>query len=154
MIVNRKWVPLLTGVEGLGLEGISVHWYSVTVLGFLFGLTLLGFTGVHFYYITRNKTSIEHVASRPTYIRVDFDKSGNNYEIIPIDPKTNLYDRGFYKNWCSVMGSNPFTCLLPYVDFCVAKKDLFEKIHPYNANFRNSVVQTAKLHRENRLKEG
>lgn len=32
MIVNRKWVPLLTGVEGLGLEGISVHWYSVTVL--------------------------------------------------------------------------------------------------------------------------
>ncbi|KAL9540914.1 hypothetical protein MBANPS3_009422 [Mucor bainieri] len=151
MVINRQWRPLLTGVEGLGLSGISFHWYSITVLGFLFGLTLLGFTGVHFYYIIRNRTSIEHVASRPTYIRADFDKSGNNYEIIPIDPKTNLYDQGFYKNWCSVMGSNPFICLLPYVDFYAAQTDPFEKKYPYNTDFRNNVIQTAVLQRENRL---
>lgn len=73
-------------------------------------MTLLGFTGVHFYYIIKNKTSIEHIANRPSYIRADYDKTGGNYEVISIK-KTNMYDQGYYYNWCSVMGSNPFICL-------------------------------------------
>ncbi|CAO0790568.1 unnamed protein product [Mucor circinelloides] len=32
MIMHRKRIPFLTGVQGLGLEGISFHWYSITVL--------------------------------------------------------------------------------------------------------------------------
>ncbi|CAO0790567.1 unnamed protein product [Mucor circinelloides] len=149
MIMHRKRIPFLTGVQGLGLEGISFHWYSITVLGFLFGLTLLGFAGVHFYYIINNRTSIEYVANRATFIRADFDKSGGNYEIIEIDPKTNLYDQGFYSNWCSVMGSNPFICLLPYVDLH-ATKDLFNKNHPYNTKSKSKIIQCAKLQRESR----
>ncbi|KAK4511129.1 uncharacterized protein ATC70_012340 [Mucor velutinosus] len=152
MMINRKWIPLSTGVEGLGLEGISFHWYTVAVLGFLFGLTLLGFTGVHFYYIINNTTSIEYVANRPIYVRADFDKSGSNYEIIQIDPKTNVYGQGIYKNWCSVMGSNLFICLLPYVDFFAAKKHTLKKNYPYNTDFRNHILQDAMLQRDSMLK--
>lgn len=91
--------------------GMSLMLQLNITRGFLFGLTLLGFAGVHFYYIINNRTSIEYVANRATFIRADFDKSGGNYEVVEIDPKTNLYDQGFYSNWCSVMGSNPFLCL-------------------------------------------
>ncbi|GAN04019.1 protein S-acyltransferase 16-like [Mucor ambiguus] len=134
MVINRKWIPLLTGVEGLGLSGISFHWYSVTVLGFLFGLTLLGFTGVHFYYTIRNKTSIEHVANRPTYIRADFDRSGGNYEIIQVDSNASLYDQGFYQNWCSVMGSNPFICLYRFE--ITARAYTYQDTNSSSANVR------------------
>lgn len=82
----------------------------------MFGLTLTGFTIVHFWYIIKNQTSIEHIANRPIYIRADFDKSGGNYEVIATSNKTKrMYDIGLYNNWCSVMGSNPLLWLGNYI---------------------------------------
>jgi hypothetical protein len=77
----------------------------------LFGLTLAGFTIVHFYYIIRNLTSIEYVANRPIFARADFDKSGRNFEVISSTNTKVVFNQGFYYNWCSVMGFNPFTWL-------------------------------------------
>ena len=74
----------------------------------MFGLVLALFAGVHFWYIIWNQTSIEHVSKKPAFVRVDFDQSGRNYEVIILDKEKGLYDIGFFKNWCSVMGTNPF----------------------------------------------
>jgi hypothetical protein len=69
---------------------------------------LTGFAAVHLYYIIHNLTSIEYIANRPTYVRADFDPSGRNFEVVALEKYvTNMYDLGFYQNWCSVMGENP-----------------------------------------------
>lgn len=78
----------------------------------MFGLTLAGFTVVHFFYILKNQTSIEYVANCPVSFRVDFDESGQDFEIVTMKPENlNLYDMGPFKNWCTVMGSNPLLWL-------------------------------------------
>ncbi|KAI8642612.1 DHHC palmitoyltransferase-domain-containing protein [Parasitella parasitica] len=154
MIINRKWIPILTGLQNSGFGGITFHWYSVAALGLLFGLTLLGFTAVHFYYIIKNQTSIEHITSRPTYIRADFDKTGHNYEVIFVEQVSTMYHLGYYKNWCSVMGSNPFICLLPFASLLTSNTtNLLTKIYPYNDQFTKKITEAAQIQRERRLRE-
>lgn len=75
--------------------------------GLAFGITLTGFMAVHFWYIIKNQTSIEYIANRPIHMRVDFDKSGENYEVVTMDNSKGMYNVGLVQNWCAVMGSNP-----------------------------------------------
>lgn len=73
---------------------------------FVFGFTVLGFTGVHLTYILRNETTIEHLADRPYDIRVDFDASGDNFEVVTVEPEHYLWERSRKENWESVMGNS------------------------------------------------
>lgn len=74
-------------------------------------MTLAGFTAVHFWYIIKNQTSIEYIADKPVYVRVDFDETRENFEVVKINSYKSIYDMGLYNNWCSVMGPNPITWL-------------------------------------------
>lgn len=75
---------------------------------FIFGMTVVGFAGVHASYILRNETTIEHLADRPNEIRVDFDMSGQNYEVVSVPVLDNLWERKKGENWRQVMGNNPW----------------------------------------------
>lgn len=83
--------------------------------GFLFGLTLGGFAAVHFWYIIRNQTSIEYVADKLVFVRVNFDETENDFEVVKIRNDKTMFDMGLYNNWCSVMGSNPLLWLGMYI---------------------------------------
>ena len=74
----------------------------------MFGMTLWGFAAVHGYYIINNQTTIEHISQRPNEIRIDFDVSGQNYEIVTTHYDDNLWDLGHSRNWRSVMGKSPW----------------------------------------------
>ncbi|KAI9470035.1 MAG: DHHC palmitoyltransferase-domain-containing protein [Benjaminiella poitrasii] len=148
MIWYRRWIPLFDGVQTLGLKGINMHWYILAALGILFGLAVSGFALVHLYYILKNQTSIEYIADRPIYVRADFDQTGKNFEVVLVQPHTNIYDIGYYGNWCSVMGSNPFLWFIPIKasgDHCG-----FRKVFPYNANFCDQVIKEAQSLRKAR----
>lgn len=71
-------------------------------------MTLLGFAGVHTYYICMNQTTIEHISRRPYEIRVDLDRTGHNYEIVTTPHSERLWNLGTCDNWRSVMGNNPW----------------------------------------------
>jgi palmitoyltransferase len=77
-------------------------------------LTVCGFAGVHAYYILRNETTIEHLADRPNEIRVDFDMSGHNFEVVSIPVDHNLWERKKLENWRSVMGGSFFSWFCKY----------------------------------------
>ncbi|KAI9253348.1 DHHC palmitoyltransferase-domain-containing protein [Helicostylum pulchrum] len=148
MIWQRKWIPLFTGVQGLtGLDHISSHWYVVTLLGFLFGLTLGGFAAVHFWYIIRNQTSIEYVADKPVFVRVNFDETENDFEVVKIRNDKTMFDMGLYNNWCSVMGSNPLLWLVPVTE----TKNLKE--YQFNLKFSSYVIDLAKTQRKEKLEQ-
>ncbi|GAA5795998.1 hypothetical protein HPULCUR_001363 [Helicostylum pulchrum] len=148
MIWQRKWIPLFTGVQGLtGLDHISSHWYVVTLLGFLFGLTLGGFAAVHFWYIIRNQTSIEYVADKLVFVRVNFDETENDFEVVKIRNDKTMFDMGLYNNWCSVMGSNPLLWLVPVTE----TKNLKE--YQFNLKFSSYVIDLAKTQRKEKLEQ-
>lgn len=71
-------------------------------------MTLLGFAGVHTYYICMNQTTIEHISRRPYEIRVDLDRTGHNYEVVTTPHTERLWNLGTCDNWRSVMGNNPW----------------------------------------------
>lgn len=71
-------------------------------------MTVVGFAGVHAAYILRNETTIEHLADRPNEIRVDFDMSGQNYEVVSVSVYDNLWERKKGENWRQVMGNSPW----------------------------------------------
>lgn len=87
---------------------------------FVFGLTVCGFSGVHAYYILENETTIEHLADRPNEVRVDFDMSGQNFEVVTMHYTNNLWKQTKRQNWESVMGRNPFgwfrKCVIKYTN--------------------------------------
>ncbi|RCH80438.1 hypothetical protein CU098_002309, partial [Rhizopus stolonifer] len=142
MVWYRTWIPLLSGVEGLGLDDISPHWYSVCALGCVFGLTVSGFALAHFCFIIKNKTSIEFAANRPIFVRVDFDQTGENYRVVCIKEKKdfkNMYDVGMYQNWCSVMGSKPLLWLVPFNSASLTNESSFA----YNPAFTAHVLKLA-----------
>lgn len=68
---------------------------------------MCGFSGVHGYYILQNETTIEHLADRPYEVRVDFDMSGQNFEVVTVHYTNNLWKQSKMYNWRSVMGKNP-----------------------------------------------
>ncbi|RCI03323.1 hypothetical protein CU098_009687 [Rhizopus stolonifer] len=79
------------------------------IRAFIFGFTVLGFAGVHCSYILRNETTLEHMADRPYDVRVDFDTSGYNFEIVSVGPENYLFEQSKKDNWRSVMGDSPLS---------------------------------------------
>ncbi|KAI8350174.1 hypothetical protein BD560DRAFT_427473 [Blakeslea trispora] len=139
---HKKWIPLFTGVQGLDLQDTNIHWYITCFFGFVFGVTLTGFALAHFYFIIKNKTSIEYVANRPIFIGVHADSLSKECSVVKLSGKKefkDMYDVGFYRNWCSVMGTNPLFWSIPFnlpplvtkfphnphfVSYVIKKKDL------------------------------
>ncbi|KAI9263248.1 DHHC palmitoyltransferase-domain-containing protein [Phascolomyces articulosus] len=126
----QSWVPLLTGVIGWDdYQYIDIHWVVTLLLGILFSVVLSGFTGFHSYCILRNKTTIEHVSSRPYHLRIDYPDDSHYHDddedqvapSLPITTTTTtrsrmmtfeaserLWDNGIKNNWNSVMGISPW----------------------------------------------
>lgn len=71
-------------------------------------MTVVGFAGVHAMYILRNETTIEHLGDRPNEVRVDFDMSGQNFEVVSVPVYEYLWERSKMENWKQVMGNNPW----------------------------------------------
>ncbi|CAO3680340.1 unnamed protein product [Umbelopsis vinacea] len=105
------WVfatTLPTVIDAVAKRGfdIDVQWIVAIVLAFLFGFLLFAFSCVHGYYILTNTTTIESISDRPYYIRVDFDRTGHNHQIVTTDIGEKLWSHGFATNWRSVMGNS------------------------------------------------
>ncbi|KAI8335293.1 DHHC palmitoyltransferase-domain-containing protein [Choanephora cucurbitarum] len=138
ILQQQKWITLFTGVQGLGLEEVSLHWYIVCFLGFVFGVTVSGFALAHFCFIIKNKTSIEYAASRPIFVKVNPDPSKKESTVVALTDKKefkDMYDIGCYRNWCSVMGANPFLWLLPF------KESPTTNLFPHNPDFITRVMK-------------
>ena len=71
---------------------------------------LSGFTGFHSYCILRNKTTIEHVSTRPYHVRLDYPDHHrqNSAIVIAIESSERPWDDGIRNNWNSVMGDSPW----------------------------------------------
>ncbi|KAI9311179.1 hypothetical protein BX666DRAFT_1069352 [Dichotomocladium elegans] len=106
-------------------------------------MTLLGFVSVHSYYIMKNQTTIEHISRRPYEVRIDFDMTGHNYEIVTTRGTERLWDVGRAQNWRIIMGNNPWGWFLPISgslgDGCV---------FPFNDTVYKHVVERARRQRE------
>lgn len=127
-------------------------------------MTVCGFAGVHAYYIIRNETTIEHLADRPNEIRVDFDMSGQNFEVVSVPVDDNLWERRKMENWVSVMGRNPWgwfrkyrvcrvldqcLCLICYLDIVPIQRGLGDgTVFQYNDYMFNTIVSRAVKQRQ------
>ncbi|KAI8979574.1 DHHC palmitoyltransferase-domain-containing protein [Mycotypha africana] len=128
---------VIQGIQDLEAD-LDPQWLVLVILAFIFGLTLTAFAIVHGFYIINNQTTIEHVADRPVEIRVDFDYTGQNYEVINVRPEDNLYKRSKLENWNSVMGSNPLLWFVPL------KRGAGDGVvFPYNNFMFDSIVSKA-----------
>ncbi|KAI8982966.1 hypothetical protein BDB01DRAFT_723314, partial [Pilobolus umbonatus] len=92
---------------------LDPQWIVLILIAFIFGLTVCGFAVVHGYYIINNETTIEHLTDRPYEIRVDFDTSGQNFEVVSVSYDKNLWDIGKSINWKMVMGENALYWFVP-----------------------------------------
>ncbi|EIE88227.1 hypothetical protein RO3G_12938 [Rhizopus delemar RA 99-880] len=122
---------------------LDPQWIVLLILAFVFGFTVLGFTSVHLSYILRNETTIEHLADRPYDIRVDFDSSGHNFEIVSIAPENYLWEQSKRDNWRCVMGNHPLTWFVPI------RKGLGDGIvFPYSDKIYQNIIQRAQQQRD------
>ncbi|ORZ00445.1 DHHC palmitoyltransferase-domain-containing protein [Syncephalastrum racemosum] len=136
-------LPLI--VQALVYRDIELdpEWVVLIVLAFLFGALLIGFVGAHTYYILKNETTIEHISQRPTEVRVDFDESGHNYEVVTMHYNEKLWDVGYVLNWRAVMGRNPWTWFVPLTG-ALGNGCSF----PFNEAVYNKIVERAKHQRD------
>ncbi|KAG2205097.1 hypothetical protein INT47_002191 [Mucor saturninus] len=137
-------LPLvITGIKDMNAP-LDPHWIALIIIAFIFGMTVVGFAGVHAAYILRNETTIEHLADRPNEIRVDFDMSGQNYEVVSVSVYDNLWERKKGENWRQVMGNSPWGWFLPI------KRGLGDgAVFPYNDAMFSEIVDRARKQREN-----
>ncbi|KAI8147287.1 DHHC palmitoyltransferase-domain-containing protein [Fennellomyces sp. T-0311] len=145
--VYAVWVlatSIPTVVEALTKQDspLDPQWIVLLVLAFVFGMTLVGFAAVHGYYIIENKTTIEHISQRPNEVRIDFDTSGYNYEIVTTHADDNLWNLGHSRNWRSVMGKSPWSWFLPIYGG-LGDGSIF----PYNDALYERVIERAKRQR-------
>ncbi|KAI8884627.1 zf-DHHC-domain-containing protein [Backusella circina FSU 941] len=128
---------VITAINDMG-SPLDPQWIVLIVIAFIFGFTVCGFSGVHASYIFNNETTIEHLADRPNEIRVDFDTSGHNFEIVSVSNYDNLWDVGKINNWKIVMGNSAFTWFLPI------KRGLGDGYYyPYNDRIFGEIVKRA-----------
>ncbi|KAG1110700.1 hypothetical protein G6F42_015251 [Rhizopus arrhizus] len=136
-------LPLVvTGIRDMNAD-LDPQWIVIIIIAFIFGLTVCGFAGVHAYYIIRNETTIEHLADRPNEIRVDFDMSGQNFEVVSVPVDDNLWERKKMENWVSVMGRNPWGWFLP-IQRGLGDGTVFQ----YNDYMFNTIVSRAVKQRQ------
>ncbi|KAL0083593.1 DHHC palmitoyltransferase-domain-containing protein [Phycomyces blakesleeanus] len=129
--------------KGLGLDA---QWVVLLFIAFMFGLVLLGFSFVHTTYILNNKTTIEHLSSRKQDVRVDFDGSGMNFEVVDVHHRELLYDIGKLNNWKIVMGKSPLGWPVPL--YRGAREGY---TFPFGPNAYKKVVGLAETQRKARI---
>ncbi|KAI7872435.1 DHHC palmitoyltransferase-domain-containing protein [Spinellus fusiger] len=105
--------PIVMNIFLYRSDKIDPQWIVLLLITFLFGMTMCGFSVIHIYYVTHNESTIEHINTRMYEIRVDFDTSGMNYEVVSVQPDAQLWDRGAKANWCSVFGDKIWMWFLP-----------------------------------------
>lgn len=103
---NISWPILWVCRCGVLLQPEILNSFGNICRAFLFGFLLFAFSCVHGYYILTNTTTIESISDRPYYIRVDFDRTGHNHQIVTTDIGEKLWSHGFATNWRSVMGNS------------------------------------------------
>lgn len=136
------------------------------IRAFIFGFTVLGFAGVHCSYILRNETTLEHMADRPYDVRVDFDTSGYNFEIVSVGPENYLFEQSKKDNWRSVMGDSPLSwfgkklglfclrCIHSFLFFFFYEIVPIQRglgnglVFPYNDKMYQSITQRANQQRD------
>ncbi|KAI8085175.1 DHHC palmitoyltransferase-domain-containing protein [Halteromyces radiatus] len=94
-------------------RSLDPQWIVFLIIAFVFGLTICGFALAHGQYILVNRTTIESLSTRPDHVRVDFDTSGQNYEVVATSLHDRLWNIGKMNNWRSVMGNHPIGWILP-----------------------------------------
>ncbi|RCI05850.1 hypothetical protein CU098_000913, partial [Rhizopus stolonifer] len=117
---------------------LDPQWIALIIIAFVFGMTVCGFSGVHAYYIIRNETTIEHLGDRNNELRVDFDMSGQNFEVVSVSPLDNLWERTKMENWKSVMGNHPLGWFVP-----IKRGPGDGTVFPYNDYMFNNIVNKA-----------
>ncbi|KAI8393878.1 DHHC palmitoyltransferase-domain-containing protein [Radiomyces spectabilis] len=122
---------------------LDPQWIVLLVLAFIFGLTLCGFVGTHAYYIFKNLTTIEHIATRPLEVRVDFSTNGDDFEIVTVSPNEPLWDCGWKNNWRSVMGNQVVHWFLPIYGGLGNGY-----VNPYNPEVYTKIIDRAERQRE------
>ncbi|CAO3634166.1 unnamed protein product [Cunninghamella blakesleeana] len=136
-------LPLVVNALTQQNKTLDPQWIVFHIFAFVFGLTVCGFSIAHTQYILVNRTTIEQLSTRPDHIRVDFDTTGHNYEVV----NTSLHDRfwniGKMNNWKNVMGKNPFTWFFP-----ISRPVGDGLIFPYNETSYQSIVKQAKRQRD------
>ncbi|KAI7855333.1 DHHC palmitoyltransferase-domain-containing protein [Circinella umbellata] len=137
---HLSWIPLLTDVIGWDeYRYIDIHWVVMLLLGILFTAVLSGFTGFHTYCILRNKTTIEHVSSRPYYIRFNYpddenDPQQNSFIVITVESSERPWDNGIRNNWNSVMGVSPLIWFAP-----VVKEEYIKTNNKLSSSFSDTI---------------
>ncbi|KAJ3125007.1 hypothetical protein HK098_000672 [Nowakowskiella sp. JEL0407] len=97
-------------IEGLSNSSTGFFQFDFQILSIffiagVFGLTIIGFTGVHTHLILVNKTTIENLEGA----RKIRGEDGSVYYAT----KENVYDCGARSNWRLVMGNNPLLWFIP-----------------------------------------
>ncbi|KAI9482716.1 MAG: DHHC palmitoyltransferase-domain-containing protein [Benjaminiella poitrasii] len=138
-------LPLVVkGIQDLNAD-LDAQWLVLIIIAFIFGLTVCGFAGVHAYYIIKNETTIEHLADRPVEVRVDFDISGQNFEVVQMPPRINLWEYdNKWDNWRSVMGQKTWTWFIPVRGGLLGDGTIF----PYNGRMYEKLVYRATQQRQ------
>ncbi|KAI8379534.1 DHHC palmitoyltransferase-domain-containing protein [Radiomyces spectabilis] len=148
--IYALWVLATTipvAVRAMTVENVelNVHWIVLVVLAAVFGLMLTGFAVMHGYYVYYNRTTIESLATRPQIVRIDFDASGSNFEVISLVPEERIYDLGPRANWQAVMGKQVYGWFIPLYggigDGC---------IYPYSPRSYKTIVDSAIYQRASR----
>ncbi|CAG8801518.1 8617_t:CDS:2, partial [Racocetra persica] len=104
-------------LENAVKKDLDVQLIITSILAFMFGLLLTGFTLVHTAYVLQNRTTIESLSYRTrTYnVRVQFDpENPSNYGISTTRPGENLWNLGWKQNWKMVMGENWWLWFVPF----------------------------------------
>ncbi|KAI8337193.1 DHHC palmitoyltransferase-domain-containing protein [Chlamydoabsidia padenii] len=124
-------------------EALDPQWIVFLIIAFVFGLTVCGFSLAHGQYILVNRTTLESLSTRPDHVRVDFDTSGLNYEVV----STSLHDRfwniGTKANWRSVMGDHPIGWFLPVYHGLGDGT-----VYPFNDLAYHKILEQAKQHHD------
>ncbi|CAO3636340.1 unnamed protein product [Mucor hiemalis] len=136
-------LPLvIKGVKDMNAD-LDPQWIVLIVIAFIFGFTVVGFAGVHAAYILRNETTIEHLGDRATDIRVDFDLSGQNFEVVSMPVFEYLWERSKGENWRQVMGNFSLGWFLPI------KRGLGDgTVFPYSDKMYNEICDIARKQRD------
>ncbi|KAI9019993.1 DHHC palmitoyltransferase-domain-containing protein [Phycomyces nitens] len=138
--------PLVVDAVNHKSLGLDAQWVVLLFIAFMFGLVLLGFSFVHTTYILNNRTTIEYLSNRRQDVRVDFDPSGMNFEVVNMHHKEKLYDIGKLNNWKIVMGKSPLVWPIP-----LYRGSSEGRTFPYGSDAYKKIVGLAETQRKARI---
>jgi palmitoyltransferase len=108
----RSVVAFLGNSDRVSSTYLTLNWVFLTVLSGVMGLAVGGFTAYTLYLVFHNKTTIE--AMDEVRYKTNFPATDFRYSEAPSSRSLgNLFDLGWKRNWCEVMGHNAYEWLLP-----------------------------------------